>query len=249
MAARPDTAMTTPGEPIMNDHAAKEQPMKEVQTGTTVARTMTTDTPLTTRTAEPLAADKASLRRDMLRRRNALTPDLAAANAEAAQAALLAHPLWQSAGQVVLYVSVRNELGTARLIEAAWNTGKQVLLPRCDPTCTGSMCLAPCLCHADLAPGSHGIPEPSPERCPTLDQTAPGFAPDLAVIPGVAFDRTGNRLGYGGGYYDRFLAGPGMARATLIGFAHAFQIVDALPAEPWDRPVVALCSEEGLIWL
>lgn len=199
--------------------------------------------------AQDMAAAKVALRREMLQRRRGLDTTEAQRHGAMAQAALLAHPAWITARQVVLYVAVRNELDTDLLLREAWEAGKEVLLPRCDPACSGVMCLAPCLCAADLAPGSHGIPEPSPLRCPPVDPQSPTFTPDLAVIPGVAFDRQGNRLGYGGGYYDRFLSTPGMSATPLVGFAHAFQIVDVLPAEAWDRPVNALCTEEGLIWL
>ncbi|KAF5029345.1 5-formyltetrahydrofolate cyclo-ligase [anaerobic digester metagenome] len=234
------------------------------------------------------AEARQALRRAMLARRAALPPDEAARLGHAAQDALLASPAWQAARQVLLYVAVRNETATARLLDAAWADGKQVLLPRCvtrpataaaatnsespasgstsasAPSATGSaspasncdneMCLAPCACAADLKPGRYGIAEPDPTRCPAIDMNAePGsassFAPGLAVIPGVAFDRQGNRLGHGAGYYDRFLAHPAMARTALVGLAYAFQIVPALPVAPWDRPVHALCTEEGLTWL
>lgn len=214
----------------------------------------------------------------MLARRAALSPDEAARLGRAAQEALLASPAWRSARQVLLYMAVRNETGTARLLQAAWASGKLVLLPRCmlsaPPTvlsganrsghgesgpaafgggargCDNVMCLAPCAGAADLRPGPYGIAEPDPARCPAIDLDAePGFALDLAVIPGVAFDRRGNRLGHGAGYYDRFLAHPALSRTALAGLAYSFQIVAELPAAPWDCPVHALCSEEGLTWL
>lgn len=226
-----------------------------------------------THSTPPDAEARQALRRAMLARRAALPPDEAARLGHAAQQALLTSPAWQTARQVLLYVAVRNEVATARLLDAAWADGKQVLLPRCitpasassanfaasstaSPTanCDNEMCLAPCACAADLTPGRYGIAEPDPARCPAIDMdAAPGsassFAPDLAVIPGVAFDRQGNRLGHGAGYYDRFLAHPAMTRTALVGLAYAFQIVPALPVAPWDRPVHALCTEEGLTWL
>ncbi|EGY25136.1 5-formyltetrahydrofolate cyclo-ligase [Desulfovibrio sp. A2] len=219
-----------------------------------------------THSTPPDVEARQALRRTMLARRAALPPEEAARLGHAAQEALLASPAWQAARQVLLYVAVRNETATARLLDAAWAHGKQVLLPRCVTSAPqadaaapaanydNEMCLAPCACAADLRPGRYGIAEPAPDRCPAIDMdAAPGsassFAPDLAVIPGVAFDRQGNRLGHGAGYYDRFLAHPAMARTALVGLAYAFQIVPALPVAPWDRPVHALCTEEGLIWL
>lgn len=237
-----------------------------------------------THSTPPDAEVRQALRRAMLARRAALPPEEATRLGHAAQNALLASPAWQAARQVLLYVAVRNETATARLLDAAWADGKQVLLPRCvtlpataaaamnsespasgstsgsespatgsaspAANCDNEMCLAPCACAADLKPGRYGIAEPDPARCPAIDMDAAStFAPDLAVIPGVAFDQQGNRLGHGAGYYDRFLAHPAMARTALVGLAYTFQIVPALPVAPWDRPVHALCTEEGLTWL
>ena len=69
----------------------------------------------------------------------------------------------------------------------------------------------------------------------------------------MAFDRAGNRLGFGGGYYDRFLSAFGARgsgrRPRLVGLCYAFQVVDALPSQEWDQPVDCLCTEEGLVCL
>ncbi|MGX7949285.1 5-formyltetrahydrofolate cyclo-ligase [Oleidesulfovibrio alaskensis] len=193
--------------------------------------------------------DKTALRRLLRARRDALEPQQAAQSAAAAQRHLLRHPVWQSAKQVLLYMPVRNETATDLLLHDAWQQGKSVLLPRCIPDCPGEMCLAPCACAADLVTGQYGIAEPDPATCPAVDVTGPSFAPQVAVIPGVGFDRAGNRLGFGAGYYDRFLALPAMQSAALVGLAYPFQITDSLPSDPWDRPVNALCTEEGLLWL
>ena len=85
------------------------------------------------------------------------------------------------------------------------------------------------------------------ESAPTLP--VEDILPDLFIVPALAYDRSGNRLGYGGGYYDRFLARAAEGHAVIIGLAFSFQILEHLPAEPWDRPVQALCTERGLLWL
>ena len=76
---------------------------------------------------------------------------------------------------------------------------------------------------------------------------------DLILVPGLCYDREGYRLGFGGGYYDRFLAAFGARgsgrRPLLVGLCYAFQVVDALPSQDWDRPVDCLCTEEGLVCL
>lgn len=77
----------------------------------------------------------------------------------------------------------------------------------------------------------------------------PAPPPDLIVVPGVAFDRHGYRLGMGGGYYDRLFARPEYTRSTRIGLAFGFQLVDFLPGEDWDLPIHALSTERGLLWI
>ena len=191
-----------------------------------------------------------------------MEPEQVAAKSRAAQARILALPDWTAAREVLLYVDFRNEVVTGALLESAWSTGKQVLLPRCrsESGAQGVMDLALARGAADLRPGAFGILEPAPRACPAVVNCAP----DLAVIPAVAYDRRGFRLGYGGGYYDRLLApapdrglmsrGQALPRIDLsrtlrIGLAFACQVRDALPIDPWDMSVHALCTEEAFVWL
>lgn len=89
----------------------------------------------------------------------------------------------------------------------------------------------------ELAKNCFGIWEP-PESAEVIQN------PDVIIVPGLAFDRQGFRLGRGGGYYDRYLAG----RSTLtIGLCHQAAFVDLLPRDPWDIPVALVVSEQG-IW-
>lgn len=77
--------------------------------------------------------------------------------------------------------------------------------------------------------------------------TALAFAPDLALLPGVAFDRAGGRLGYGGGYYDRFLEKS--LNCPCVGLCFEFQLVPSLPLAPWDQRVNYICTEERILCL
>ena len=90
----------------------------------------------------------------------------------------------------------------------------------------------------DLAPSRWGIPEPLPERCPLVDPAQI----DLVLVPGVAFDRWGNRLGYGAGFYDRLFQRlpPSALRVACV---HDALLVDRVPAEPHDVPVDLLLTE------
>jgi 5-formyltetrahydrofolate cyclo-ligase len=92
---------------------------------------------------------------------------------------------------------------------------------------------------ADLVPGKFGIPEPRPET-PCVAPTEP----DLLVVPGVAFDRRGHRVGYGKGYYDRLLAVTG---APVMALAYGFQLVEHIPDEPHDRCMDYILTPEELI--
>ena len=73
------------------------------------------------------------------------------------------------------------------------------------------------------------------------------FAPDIALLPGVAFDLAGGRLGYGGGYYDRFLEKA--LNCPRVGLCFEFQLVSSLPLAPWDQRVNYICTEERILCL
>lgn len=194
--------------------------------------------------------DKVAIRKRTLALRKALAPDLVCANAKAATAHILALPEWQSARRVLLYMPIAQEVDTMPLLANAWETGKDVFLPRCNPTQKGLMDVAQCRSMDELMEGAYGILEPDPVRCPKLDldsTAALNMAPNIAIIPAVAFDVHGNRLGYGGGYYDRFLVHEAMAHTFLLGLAHHAQVLDALPSEPWDRTMHAVCTEHGVM--
>ncbi|MDL2306900.1 5-formyltetrahydrofolate cyclo-ligase [Desulfovibrio sp. OttesenSCG-928-C06] len=236
--------------------------------------------------------DKTQLRRAVLERRNALPEDEQRRLSLAAQERLLAGPLWQDAASVALYVAAKGEIQTGLLLENAWATGKFVFLPRVVRGQAGMMDFALCASPEQLQPGAFGIPEPDPQQCPAccfegmekgvcFDGAHP--VPDLFLIPGLAFDRNGGRLGWGGGYYDRFLpllaggqgkpvkrvghggalfdeldvssviAGQSVSPAeqkacACIGFAYSFQVVEQVPAESWDMPVDAICTDKEFLW-
>lgn len=189
-----------------------------------------------------------AIRRQMLARRRALTPNQLDTAERDAACLLLAQKAWKQAHTVMLYCAVRGELGTAPLLDTAWKEDKQVFLPRCleGAVMEAALCQGP----ADLEPGRFGIAEPA-AHCPTL--TASGAPmPDLILVPGVAFDGFGNRLGHGQGFYDRFLAAGALQNALRIGYAHAFQLIPAphsLPAHALDIPVQAICTDKEILWI
>ncbi|GFK93348.1 5-formyltetrahydrofolate cyclo-ligase [Fundidesulfovibrio magnetotacticus] len=188
--------------------------------------------------------DKAALRRALLARRDAL-PSGAGSHAGARAAALLeALPRWREAREVLVYLAFRGEVDCSGIMEALWRRGARVLAPRCRPGERGVLDVACVSCLEELAPGAYGILEPDPNRCPALH----AFAPDAALIPAVAYDRQGARLGFGQGYYDRLLARPALRDTFLVGLAHPFQVLDTLPTDPWDRPVHAVVTPEEVLF-
>lgn len=203
---------------------------------------------------------KSELRKSILAQRKALGPERLQANANAVTKHVVALDQWIDAHIILLYMPIRQELDTAALLAEAWRMGKAVYMPRCDATVKGHMVMALVRGPEDFMAGAYGILEPRLE-CPILDLGAKhagqaGHADHagqaghamLIFVPAVAFDVTGNRLGYGGGYYDRFLGHEAMAKTCRIGLAHGVQVVEALPREPWDCRMDAVVTEGGVLW-
>ena len=169
----------------------------------------------------------------------------------AAQRHILADPAWASARIVALYVPLPGEMDTTLLQHMARLAQKQLWLPRClqDAGTAGRMEFAAAQT-AHLRPGPFGIMEPDPALCPAVPDD---MTPDLLIVPAIAYDREGYRLGYGGGYYDRYLERlrGTLARAAtrLLGLAPDALIVEHLPRDPWDFPVHGLSTEKGITWL
>ncbi len=137
---------------------------------------------------------------------------------------------FRDAGVVMAFVAVRDELDTAALCRRVLADGKVLVLPR--TTAAGIEVVPSDL--ADLAPGAFGIPEP------TGDAVDPAVV-DLVVVPGLAFDRDGRRLGTGGGYYDRLL--PRLRPdAVVIGVCFTEQLLDRVPTEATDVAVAVVIA-------
>lgn len=134
-------------------------------------------------------------------------------------------------------MALPDELPTAALLRTVLDEGRPLLLPR---TTSGRLEFAPVAALSALRSGAFGISEPGPEAAATA--LCPG---DLVLIPGVAFDRRGGRLGRGAGWYDRSLP-PRLAGLRVFGLGFAFQLVDRLPVEPHDRSVDAVVTDAEL---
>jgi len=140
------------------------------------------------------------------------------------------------------YLDFRNEVKTGELIQRTMKMGKKVTVPATDPE---NIRLTPSLLLAfpeDLKPGSWGILEPAPD---CFRPVKPGEI-DIIIVPGVAFDEKGNRIGYGKGFYDRFL---NETNAFSIAPVFEMQIRPAFSPGAHDRPVDCLVTEERVIYI
>ena len=177
-----------------------------------------------------IVEEKRRLRAEMRARRAALADTAAGPRAAAA---LFAH-LLRPDDVVAVFWSIGDELDTSTLRDDLVKAGHAVALPvvvgRDRP-----LALRQWRPGDAMASGPFGIQEPLP--------TAPALTPTLIVVPFLAVDRRGYRLGYGGGYYDRTIAG--LPSARTVGWGYAGQVIDAVPAGPLDRPVAAVVTEAG----
>ena len=142
---------------------------------------------------------------------------------------------------VMLYLPIPVEVETLSIALAGWAAGKKIVAPT---ACDNCRTMRPIFCRPEdeeMFHPHHGLRQP---------HRATGEVPidqiDLLVVPGVGFDRQCNRLGQGGGFYDRFLARPELHAATA-GIAFAEQIVDNLPIQPNDRPVDMVVTDTEII--
>jgi len=147
-------------------------------------------------------------------------------------------PVFQRARVVQTYVALRHEVDTHELIRRLLRAGKQVAAPKVEAGNELQQYFIKDF--SELQPGAFGILEPQPEpgRLASPEQF------DLVLVPGLAFDRAGHRLGAGKGYYDRFLA---QIKAPKIALAFAFQIVERIPVEAHDQRVDVIVTEKEVI--
>ncbi len=141
-----------------------------------------------------------------------------------------------------IYVNFRSELETLELIGRCLSQGKRVAVPLVDASTVSMIPLLIEDPEKDLVPGYYGIPEPDPQK--SLRISAREI--DAAVIPGSVFDIHGGRLGYGGGYYDRFLVNDA-PQAKRIGLAFEMQVVESVPVQPHDQPLDILVTEKRIV--
>jgi 5-formyltetrahydrofolate cyclo-ligase len=188
-----------------------------------------------------LKEQKRTMRKETLAARRSLTPDELARRSRAIAERLNSIPEFRDARALLIYVSSKdNEVDTLEPIRNALDDNRMVLVPVAMPS-TREILWSQLRSLDDLEPSTFGILEPRNDRVRPVEPTEA----DVAIIPGIAFDAAGHRIGYGGGYYDRFL---GKFRGTKIALAYELQIRDSIPVEPHDLPVDTIVTEKRIVW-
>ncbi len=175
---------------------------------------------------------KRALRAATLAKRRELTPMQVSSQSLALQRRFLELPEVQRAAVLALYAPIHHEVETAAVAGALLAAGRTLLYPAVH---ADQLRFCRVSAMTDLAPGSFGIPEPKGEPCDPA-------AADLIVVPGVAFDLLGRRIGYGKGYYDKTLhrlEGSG----RLVGFCYDFQLFEEIVGEPHDVTMDLIVTE------
>jgi len=151
-------------------------------------------------------------------------------------------PERQQWSTLFIYVNFRSEVETLEIIKRCLKAGVRVAVPLVEAS---TVSMIPLLIQdpgKDLVPGYYNIPEPDPEKTRRIEPAEI----DAAVIPGSVFDIHGGRLGYGGGYYDRFLVNRA-PQARRIGFAFELQVIDRVPVAAHDQPLDILITEKRIV--
>jgi len=179
--------------------------------------------------------EKHAIRQQLREQRRALSADVVEAAGRAVQAQLLALPPYKAAASVIGYIADENEVPTTAVLDEAARSGRQLYLPHT----TGGVvrwCLGD-----SLGVGCGGVREPL-RGTPEYPET-----PTVALVPLVAWDRYGGRLGRGGGFYDRLFAWL-TSGITRVGLAFEFQEYPELPRDPWDVSLDYVITERRIVW-
>ncbi len=186
-----------------------------------------------------LKFEKARIRETVLEQRLAISDDVRREADAAMMRRFLSLATFRFADVILLYAPIKGEPDVLLICDEARKAGKRLAFPRCHPescTMTYGIVSSP----DELVSGTYGILEPpeSAERyLPSLEKH------DICLVPAVCFDRTGYRIGYGKGYYDRFLSGFG---GTTIGFIMHRFLSDSLPRGRYDKAVDLIITEKGV---
>ena len=170
--------------------------------------------------------DKASIRRQIREKKRAMTQEEILLRSEKLGQLLAQSQVYQSAKTIYGYLPYNQEVRTVPMLERALQDGKKVAVPKVYGDTMRFIYLEDMSC---VETGYAGIPEPVADEPVAEDKTA------LVLMPGLAFTKEGDRMGYGGGFYDRFLAEE--PNHPTVALCYEFQILESLPTEEYDIPV------------
>lgn len=191
-------------------------------------------------------AIKLELRRRLRARRNQLSVEEQRAAAQRVAANLAATRAFRVSRRIACYYPSDGEIDPRPILDRIGRMRKQVFLPVLSRLTNDRLWFAPLTADTELRPNRFGILEPKvePARLVRAEDL------DLLLLPLVAFDAKGNRLGRGAGYYDRSLAfrryRRHMRKPQLLGLAHDFQRVPTLPTDPWDVPLDGVVTDRSI---
>ena len=182
---------------------------------------------------------KTCIRTKVLDRLNYLTNEQYIEASKTIEIQLINSSYWKDAKVIAITVSKKTEVDTYGIIQKGWDQKKTMVVPRADFK-TKKMTFYKLTSFSQLEEQRYGLMEPKQTLC----QKISNHDIHLVVVPGVAFDINGNRLGYGGGFYDRFLA---TSHAKTIALAFDCQIINEVPMESHDKKLDQIISENGFL--
>lgn len=185
--------------------------------------------------------DKAQLRRQLQKKLLDISAEQRTSKSRKACQHLISTPQFQKATTVMMYLPLPHEADVCEAILCAWQDGKTVLVPKVSWQQRHMMAVQINTLETGFSTSSYGL------RNPTNGVPMPPEEIDLVVAPGLGFDGSGNRLGRGGSYYDRFFANKAL-KAQRCGFAFSEQIVDSVPVTEYDEPIEFLVTDEQVTY-
>lgn len=177
---------------------------------------------------------KQDIRKNVLKQRNLMTEKEWDEHSHEIYKKVVTHPFFLESNEVYCYIDFRNEVGTKKIIEEAWRLGKRVAAPRIEGS---EMNFYYIDSFTKLESGYFGVLEPVGEEKAEGEQV-------LVIMPGAAFDKKRNRIGYGKGYYDRFLEKYPTYRTLALAFE--LQVVDKIPSDSFDVKPNQIVTEENI---
>jgi 5-formyltetrahydrofolate cyclo-ligase len=197
-------------------------------------------------TTTALTPTRASLRKTMRQRRRALSSREQKSASHGLFKLITQHKAFLSSQRIALYLAADGEISTRQVIEHAWKMGKEVYLPVIHPIIKHRMWFVRYTPQSKMQKNGFGILEPNPR----FNSRIMASRLSLVGLPLVAFDKSGGRLGMGGGFYDRgfaFKKNSYSQTPALMGLAHNCQEAEKLPLAPWDIPLDSIVTDQQII--